>query len=106
MNALLTLELYPPHHWMNWQGTYADVLPYVRDAFGRARGRVEAALGGGDLAERAAAVIRDLCDPDPSQRGNRITRTRPGNPYSLERVVTEFDLLAKRARLVALQRSA
>ncbi len=106
MNPLLTLELHPPHHWMNWRGTYADALPYVRDAHGRACARVEAALGAGELAAGARRLIRDLCDPDPLQRGHRIARTRPGDQYSLERVVTEFDLLAKRARLTALRRSA
>ncbi len=102
MNGLLKLELYPTHNWDNWAGTYAEVLPYVRDAFGRAAARVEAALGGGELATRIGALVRDLCDPDPAQRGHRVTRTRPGSPYDLERVVTEFDLLSKRARLAAL----
>ncbi len=102
MNGLLKLELYPTHNWDNWGGTYTEVLPYVRDAFGRAAARVEAALGGSELATRVGALVRDLCDPDPAQRGHRVTRTRPGSPYDLERVVTEFDLLSKRARLAAL----
>jgi len=102
MNGLLKLELYPTHNWDNWAGSYAEVLPYVRDAFGRAAARVEAALGGGELATRAGALVRDLCDPDPAQRGHHVTRTRPGSPYDLQRVVTEFDLLSKRARLAVL----
>ncbi len=106
MNALLTLELHPPHHWMNWRGTYADVVPFVRDAYGRACARVEAALGVSELGSGAGRLIRDLCDPEPLQRGHRITRTRPGDPYNLERVVTEFDLLARKARLTALHGTA
>jgi hypothetical protein len=102
MNGLLKLELYPTHHWDIWSGTYADVLPYVRDAFGRACARVEASLGNSDLARRTASLVRDLCDPDPLQRGHRVTRTRPGSQYSLERVVTELDLLARRARIQAV----
>lgn len=105
MNALLTLELHPAHHWSNWRGTYVDVLPYVRDAFGRAVARVQASSGNAKLDERVARLVQDLCDPDPDQRGHRVTRSRRGNPYSLDRIVTEFDLLARRARAAALKSS-
>jgi serine/threonine protein kinase len=106
LNALLTLELHPQHHWSNWRGTYAEVLPYVRDAFGRACARVDWAMRDHDIAPRAGALIRDLCDPDPMQRGHHVTRSRPGDPYALERVVAEFDLLARKARLNALRQAA
>jgi serine/threonine protein kinase len=104
MNALLTLELYPSHHWQSWRGTYTDVLPYVRDAFGRAIARIRDAIGQEEIGRRLAAAVQDLCDPDPMLRGHRVTRTRPGNAYALERIVAEFDLLARRARCYPSQR--
>ncbi len=106
MNALLTLELYPSHHWASWRGNYQDVLPYVRDAFGRAVARVEGAITDPAIAGKVGALVRDLCDPDPHLRGHRVTRARPGAPYALDRVVTDFDLLARRARLAAVRAAA
>lgn len=109
INSLLTLELYPTHHWSAWRGTYADVLPYVRDAFGRAVARVASELGDLPDAEsraRLLTLVRGLCDPDPMQRGHQVARSRPGDPYSLERVVAELDLLARRSRIAALRQSA
>lgn len=104
MNSLLKLELYPVHFWTLWRGTYADVLPYVRDAFGRAIARIPGATGDVDTDRRLVSLIEDLCDPDPTLRGHRLTRRRAGNQYSLERVVTEFDLLTRKTRAAALRR--
>jgi hypothetical protein len=106
MNALLKDELFPPHHWHLWRGTYADVLPYVRDAFGRAVARIPNPSGVEEIDCQLIALIADLCDPDPSVRGHRVTRRRPGNQYSLERVVSEFDLLARRTRAAAIRRAS
>jgi serine/threonine protein kinase len=106
MNALLKDELHPTHYWALWRGTYADVLPYVRDAFGRAVARVDPATGDDKIDKRLVALIEDLCDPDPALRGHRLTRTRSGNQYSLERVVSEFDLLTRKTRAAVLRRVA
>ena len=105
MNALLTLELHPTFHWTNWRGSYDDVLPYVRDAFGRALGRVRTAVVDMEDVDRLVALIGYLCDPDPALRGHHVSRARRGNQYALERVVTELDLLARRAAVYAARRA-
>jgi eukaryotic-like serine/threonine-protein kinase len=43
-------------------------------------------------------LIERLCDPDLSQRGHPRGIGR-GNQYSLERYVSQLDLLAKRLEL-------
>jgi hypothetical protein len=102
VNALLKTELHPTHLWGNWRGTYEEVLPYVRDAFGRVVERVRAAAPP-MIAGRIGSLVEQLCDPDPFHRGHLRTLSRPGNPYALERIVTELDLLSRRAEIAVRQ---
>jgi eukaryotic-like serine/threonine-protein kinase len=94
MNSLLSAELYPGHSWRAWAGTYEEVLPYVQDAFGKVIEKVRITITP-VVADDLTALIRCLCEPDPSRRGH------PGNgitsPYALQRVVTRLDLLTRRA---------
>jgi len=81
-----------------WSGPYQDVLPHLRDAFNR----VFAAPLFSDLpsiGDKLLQTVRQLCDPDPSLRGHPRTRAQPGNPLGLERFVTAFDLMSKRAEI-------
>jgi len=98
-NALLISELHPDHNWLNWTGSYEDVLPYVTDAFGRAVERMAASVPE-PIRDRITKLVRELCEPDVNLRGHTTTRRLPGNPYSLDRVVTELDLLSRRAELL------
>ena len=79
-----------------WGQTYEDVLPYVRNAHDWAFLEFEAQVPA-DFRGRLGVSVRQLCDPDPRLRGHPTNRTGVGNPYSLERYVSLFDSLAKRA---------
>jgi serine/threonine protein kinase len=86
-------------HPQEWQGSYSEVLPYVRVAFDRAIDEFEQALPEA-LVPAVVPMVRQLCDPEPARRGHPRTRaSRTANPYSLERYVSEFDLLARRAEI-------
>jgi len=98
INAYMTLELHPRHHWDNWHGTYQDVYPYVLDAYGRVLDRVSQEVPEG-IREEITKLISCLCHPDVSQRGHAVTLRRSGNKYALDRIVTEIDLLSRRVRL-------
>lgn len=100
INSLLAMELHPMHFPRNWAGTYIDVLPYVRDAFGRALARIEESLPS-SVSDELIQVISYLCDPDPDKRGHPSVRRISENPYALNRTVTTFDLLARRAAVQA-----
>jgi serine/threonine protein kinase len=95
---LLQNELHSSHRWQNWTGTYQDVLPYVRDAFGRVADAFDQAVQNlpGRVQQELAATVRELCEPDPARRGHPRTRMTQANPYALDRYVTRFDLLAGR----------
>ena len=109
MTALLRRELHPSHAWRTthsptgWSGTYVDVLPYVRDGFDRAVAYVSGLMPD-ELRDDMTLAIRQLCEPDILLRGHPITRAGRGNPYDLERYVSLFNLLARRAELGLLKR--
>lgn len=98
MTALILEKLDTCFRPDTWQGSYAEVLAYVREAFERA-----IALFGEDIDRQApqlkeplVAVVRELCDPDPGLRGDPKERRPGANQFSLERYVSRFDLLARR----------
>jgi serine/threonine protein kinase len=96
--SALAAELDPGHQWGNWTGSFSEVLPYVRDAFDRFLASLAEQLPG-EFASSLLVAFQQLCDPDPAQRGDPRARIGNGNPYALERYVSRFDLLARRAEL-------
>ena len=97
-NAFLFRELHPRQHPVNWRGSFDEVLPYLEDAYGRAIVAI-----GHDVPEalrpRVERLLRQLCHPDPHRRGHPKARRGVGNPYALDRIVSELDLLAHHAEL-------
>jgi len=96
MTGLLLSHMDPELHWEKWSGTYNEVQPYIRNAFG------EAILSFRDelpdwLRPSLEPMVRQLCEPDPSLRGHPADRTGHHNPYSLERYVSGLNLLAEKA---------
>jgi serine/threonine protein kinase len=104
MNALLLRHLDRSHSWREWSGSYGEVLPYVRDAFGRSVAYAGESVEI-EVRDDVMRILGYLCEPDPTRRGHPATVSRPGNPFSLERTVTEFDLLTRRAE-IRLKKSA
>ena len=101
--ALLGKELNPAHLWTRWHDTFSAVLPYVRDAFGRVvdfvKGRIPK-----EVRPNIVTSIRELCEPDPALRGHPLNRLGHRDQFSMERYVTLFDLLARRAELGLLKK--
>lgn len=85
-----------------WTGTYAEAMPYIRVAFDDVVEELDTLLRGDlsdDVRDGVVTITRRLCDPDPALRGHpRSHAMKHGNPYSLERFMAEFDLLALRAQ--------
>lgn len=86
------------HRWQNWGGTYDDVLPYVRDAFGHVLAAFEQEVSK-ELRSDLLTAVSELCEPDPRLRGHPLNRASRGNQYSLERYISKFNLLATRAEV-------
>lgn len=96
MTGLLLSKVHESHHWKTWGGSFDEVLPYLREAFGRSITEFEQSVPF-ELRSEISTAIRQLCDPDPRLRGNPLTRAGVGNNYSIERYVSLFDLLARKA---------
>ncbi len=96
--AWLAKELPEGLLWGNFAGDYPTVLPYVLEAFDRAVLKM-ARVVPADIKEDISTVVRELCDPQPNRRGDPWMRARAGDPFSLERYISRFNLLARRAEL-------
>ena len=81
------------------QTSFLADLPYIQDAYGESLGLLssEIAKYSDKLAPDLMPLVRMLCDPDPSRRGHRVNVETGVNRYSLERFISGFDVLAKKA---------
>lgn len=97
-NALLSTELSAAHHWTTPGVLYADVLPFLRDAFGRVLKKLSAQMQG-TIEVQVLKIIEQLCEPDLARRGDprRIKRGEP--QYALEPYVSRFGNLRREAEI-------
>ena len=79
-----------------WGDSYRKVLPHIRDAHDKAFQEFESRLPD-QIRFHMGQAVRQLCEPDPLLRGHPRTRAESGSPYSLQRYVSMFDLLARKA---------
>ncbi|NUP55822.1 MAG: protein kinase [Gemmatimonadaceae bacterium] len=96
ITSMWMAELDPQYHWKNWRGTFAEVLPYVRDAFGRATTAFSATVPD-EYRSELRTILQQLCDPDPTLRGHPRNRASRGNQFGLERFVSAYNRLATQA---------
>jgi len=97
-NALLATELSAAHHWTTPGILYADVLPFVRDAFGRVLAQLSAQMQS-SIEIEVLKIIEQLCEPDIARRGDP-RRIRRGEPqYTLEPYVSRLGNLWRSAEI-------
>jgi eukaryotic-like serine/threonine-protein kinase len=101
MNALLHTFLDPTHSPRNWHGSYLDALPYVQAAHATALDELEKNFKysvTNEMKDELIKLISCLTDPDLEQRGHSASR-KANQPYALNRIVSQLDLLAHRAEV-------
>ena len=103
MTAMILGHMPAEHHHRKWRGTYPEILPEVRDAFGLALKEFESQVPGENLKKALMEAVSQLCDPDPQYRGHPLNRAGASNQYSLERYVSLFNLLSQRAEIGILE---
>jgi serine/threonine protein kinase len=82
---------WPPH----WAGSFDEVMPYLDHAFAKVINDFKLRLPSA-LAEDLIPPYTQLCQPDPRKRGY------PGqalNRVALERFITKFDVMARKAEI-------
>lgn len=98
---MIRMHIRPEHQPNNWQGTFQDVVPYIRDALGLSMRTFDdqmPRLSDGTLAPEASALrnaVLQLCDPDPSLRGHPQNIISGVNQFSLERYISLFEISSK-----------
>lgn len=104
MTPLIMMGIDSRFHWTHWAGTYEDALPYIRAAFSDALAYVAGEFPP-DFKTDLTEVLAQLCEPDPGLRGHpQDRRMHSGNPFSLERYISKFNLLAEKAEIRLLRR--
>jgi len=78
---------------------FINVLPYIKKAFFEAVKDLEMNIQqkAGKLTNEIIIIVKELCEPDPAQRGHPLDRKTL--PYNLEKYVSRLNLLAKKAEL-------
>ena len=95
MTHLLGKRLNKEHHWRYWSGTYREVLPYIQEAFAAIVRELHEEISP-DYPKEIPDLVKQLCNPNPDLRGHPKNFGK-GNKYALERYVSIFDRLAKKA---------
>jgi serine/threonine protein kinase len=95
--SLLLSKMVADHHPRTWKGTYTEVLPYLKDAFGLALESFVATVPNEPFKTELRSLVSYLCEPDLSFRGHPLNRTGHTVRLSLERFLSKLDLLARRA---------
>jgi eukaryotic-like serine/threonine-protein kinase len=98
MNSLIVKYLGLPHRPRTWGGTFEDVLPYLKAAFGAALAELDQ-LFPAELKNDLGEMVKQLCEPNPTERGHPLNRQINQNQFSLERYISKLNLLASRAEL-------
>lgn len=93
----------PRNSQRGWTGDVEGVLPYWDTAFSEMLIDIEQWLPRTDDGQITPAgieyleAVRQLCSPDMSRRGHPINIENGGDQYSVERYISLFDRLRKRA---------
>jgi eukaryotic-like serine/threonine-protein kinase len=101
LTATIQANLVAAHTCREWKGIFRDAVPYVRQAFEAALADFAADAtrqAGQNIGTELVAIVRQLCEPDPSLRGHPHTRANPATQFDLERYISRFDLFAARSR--------
>jgi len=93
VTSLLMSCLAKEHRPGQWGDGYLEVLPFIRAAYDEVMEEFAASCPT-SVRDELVQRVRELCDPDVALRGHPLNRAGRGNPYSLERYVASFDLLA------------
>jgi serine/threonine protein kinase len=100
MTAAMLANTHAGHHPKVWGGSFAEVLPHLRQAFDTSVEAIAKQLPPG-CGNDILPVIRQLCDPDPHCRGHPQEKSANGNPQSVLRYISFLDVLAVRFELLA-----
>lgn len=98
MSALLLQYIPLNFRWDKWRGPFEQIKPYIIDAFSKALSGFECSIENNYFKKELSWLVEKLCYPFPDQRGHPKNIASIGNSYDMERFITKFDVLHKKAR--------
>ncbi len=99
MSALLRKHIPDNYSWERWRGEFEEIVPYLENGFSNALTEFELNITREDLKLELRGLVELLCNPFPNKRGHPKNILLSGNSYDLERFVTKFDVLKRKAEL-------
>lgn len=99
MSALLLKHIPDELRWEKFRGSFDEVKPYLITAFGDAVTEFSYCIELEYFRNELKQIVEYLCFPFPEKRGHPKNITSVGNSYSLERFITKFELLRRKAEL-------
>jgi serine/threonine protein kinase len=97
MSALLMKNLEPNFRVDFWRGKFDEIKPYLESSFVHSLDEFSACVHDEYFREELTKAVEYLCFPFPEKRGHPLNIAERGNSYSLERFVSKFELLFRRA---------
>ncbi len=82
--------------WVKWGDSYSHVIPHLRAGFADVVNDLQSIFPS-EYCEQLTTIVREMCDPDPALRGHPKDRAQTGNSYNMERYISQFNSMAKRA---------
>lgn len=93
-------ELEPPYRPDAWGDPYLAVVPHIQSALARSLHTLSNDFPA-PFRDELVGIVGDMCHPDPSLRGSgKGPRSDVGTAVWLQRFVSRFDILAKRAGVI------
>jgi len=93
-NTLLYAFLDESHKHLNWGGTYKEVLPYLIEAYDKAIYCFLQHIEEDEIKQELNLALRQLCHPNPRERGHPRDIESIGSSMSVERYISLFKRLA------------
>ena len=87
-----------------WSQDYSIILPVIQHSFTKILDDLgdEFPL---EFSDKLVSAAQELCNPDPMKRGHPRERCQPDSKFLLQRYVSLFDLLARKALVHARTKS-
>ena len=105
LTALIDGKMRPEHHWDVWTSSYAEVLPYLREAWDASLEEFSECVDP-FIRDELTVLTRYLTDPDPEKRGLPKNRSSRVSNYNIRHFCSRFQVLAKQAGYALLKKSA
>jgi len=104
--AFVIERLAPVYRPEAWGDPYPGVIPHLKAALDSSLAEMAPDFPA-EFRDELVALVRDLCNPDPMQRGiGSKSRSTAGTSLWLQKFVSQFDRLEKRASISARRQNA